>query len=406
MERRARWEIGVEGGNERSGLGIYLRGDRLRIRVRAVDPRSGRAREANRIFGSVGIAEACEQRVAMRRELEQRLREPPRSRVVDFGRHWLAIKKTTIDPGTYDRYQAALEDHAFKSFGRMPFIDLRGLHVQNWINEELARGYRVATVKGWFRTLRTMVQDAAEDLALPRDPTRRIRFPIGDEREETNALLPGQLARFLDQMKRRYPQHYALAATLALTGLRFCHASALRWEDFDQDRRILRVRRRQLRGRVGPVTLVKRAPKEYPVSPDLMAILRSHQRAHRPGRPRRRGWMFANRRGGLRCPASLQTPWRRCLLAVRVEERFTVHGMRRTFVDLARRAKVDSVVTRSLTGHVTEKMRIHYSSVGLDEKRIAVALIAKLVRNGEREGDTRRSGRRGRRASARYKRAG
>ena len=144
---------------------------------------------------------------AMRRELEERLRRPPRSRVVDFGRQWLAVKKSAIDPGTYDRYEAALEDHAFKCFGRMPFTDLRGLHVQSWISVELARGYRIATVKGWFRALRTMVQDAAEDLALPRDPTRRIRFPIADEREETNALLPGQLARFLDEMRRRYPQH-------------------------------------------------------------------------------------------------------------------------------------------------------------------------------------------------------
>jgi integrase len=65
-----------------------------------------------------------------------------------------------------------------------------------------------------------------------------------------------------------------------------------------------------------------------------------------------------------------------------VEERFTVHGLRRTFVDLARRARVDGVVTRSLTGHVTEKMRLHYSTVGMDEKRSAVAAVALLVGHG------------------------
>src|SRR4029077_8010340 len=68
--------------------------------------------------------------------------------------------------------------------------------------------------------------------------------------------------------------------------------------------------------------------------------------------------------------------------------RFTIHGLRRTFVDLARRARVDSVVTRALTGHVTEKMRIHYSSVGMDEKRSAVVAIAALVQaGGDRSGD-------------------
>jgi integrase len=98
------------------------------------------------------------------------------------------------------------------------------------------------------------------------------------------------------------------------------------------------------------------------------------------------GWMFPNRDGGLRCPASLRKPWLECLEAAGIDERFTVHGLRRTFVDLARRAKVDGVVTRSLTGHVTEKMRLLYSTVGLDEKRAAVAVIAALAQSGDSGG--------------------
>jgi integrase len=47
----------------------------------------------------------------------------------------------------------------------------------------------------------------------------------------------------------------------------------------------------------------------------------------------------------------------------------TDHGLRRTFNDLTRRAGVDGVVLKSLTGHVTEKMRTHYSTVGLDVTR-------------------------------------
>jgi integrase len=216
--------------------GIYVCGDQYRIRVRAIDPRSGRLREVDRVVRSISLDAAVEQREALRRELDARLSELPRSRIVDFGRYWLGLKKRVIDPGTYDRYEAALEEHAFKAFGRMEFIDLRGLHVQNWINEELEHEYRISTVKGWFRAFRTMVQDATEDLALSRDPTRRIHFPPADEREEKNALLPEQLVQFLAEMERRYPQHYPLTATLALTGLRFCHASALRWEDFDEEK--------------------------------------------------------------------------------------------------------------------------------------------------------------------------
>jgi hypothetical protein len=38
--------------------------------------------------------------------------------------------------------------------------------------------------------------------------------------------------------------------------------------------------------------------------------------------------------------------------------------MPRTCNDLCRAAQVDDVVTRSITGHLTDKMRLHYSTAG------------------------------------------
>ena len=73
-------------------------------------------------------------------------------------------------------------------------------------------------------------------------------------------------------LERLSPQHFALVAVLAFTGLRFCHASALRWEDVDADNGVLRVVRKNIRGRVGPVSRKKRAPREYPLHPTLAAI--------------------------------------------------------------------------------------------------------------------------------------
>ena len=52
------------------------------------------------------------------------------------------------------------------------------------------------------------------------------------------------------------------------------------------------------------------------------------------------------------------------------------------------------MVTRALTGHVTEGMTAHYSTVGLDEKRAAVAGVVGLVslpKTGDRTGDGARN---------------
>lgn len=182
----------------------------------------------NRIVHGVTADEASERREAVRGELAERLRNPSRRTVTEFGRYWLGLKKLVVDPGTFSRYEDALERHVFARFGRARLEELRALEIQEWINRELFEGYRIATVRGWFRVFRTMFQDAMADLCIACDVTRRIRFPAGEAREETNALLPDQLQRFLTAMKERFPSHYPLAATLALTGLRFCHASALR----------------------------------------------------------------------------------------------------------------------------------------------------------------------------------
>jgi integrase len=180
---------------------------------------------------------------------------------------------------------------------------------------------------------------------------------------------------------RLYSRNYALTVMLAFTGLRFCHASSLKWEDIDFENGVIRVVRRQVRGKVGPVSRKKMAPKEMPLAPALAEILKEHRqqlvRRQNPGLAA--GWVFPSLRGGLKTPGTLTKTWQGCLKAIGVKERFTVHGLRRTFNDLTRRAGTDGLVIRSLTGHCGENMRAHYSTIGMDEKRAAVDGALRLV---------------------------
>ena len=41
------------------------------------------------------------------------------------------------------------------------------------------------------------------------------------------------------------------------------------------------------------------------------------------------------------------------------------------------------MIAKALTGHVTEQIREHYSTVGIDEKRAAVASVLRLLPGGE-----------------------
>ena len=58
---------------------------------------------------------------------------------------------------------------------------------------------------------------------------------------------------------------------------------------------------------------------------------------------------------------------------------FTPRGMRRTFNDLARTARIEAIVTRSISGHLTERMQEHYSTVRGPEQRDGIAKVVDLM---------------------------
>ncbi len=67
-----------------------------------------------------------------------------------------------------------------------------------------------------------------------------------------------------------------------------------------------------------------------------------------------------------------------------LKKNFTPRGMRRTFNDLARVANVEALVTRSISGHLTEAMREHYSTVSPVEQRGSFASCRAARRRGTR----------------------
>jgi integrase len=371
------------------------------IRAKVVDPRTGKHKEIDRILEGVTAHEAAQRRDALINEIKQSVQHAKKVRVGEFAKSWIESKTLKLDSTTARTYADALENHILPALGNYYYDALSPTDVQRWIDDALLRGwtsekrgskrdktktvrraYSRDTVLGWFRVFRTMTRDAMAALELPRDPTLRITMPedTGDE-GEANSLSPAQLAAFLTAMRTLYSQHYALVVLLAYTGLRFCHASALHWGDWDEAGGVLRISRKQVRGKVGPVTRKKRAPKEYPVEPELAEILKQHRlrllKKQAPGLAK--GLMFPSKAGTYRTPNSLDVAWAKCVTEAQIDKRFTIHGLRYTFTDLVRLANVDAVVRRALTGHVTEEMQRHYSTVGLDEKRAAVAGVLRLV---------------------------
>jgi hypothetical protein len=80
---------------------------------------------------------------------------------------------------------------------------------------------------------------------------------------------------------------------------------------------------------------------------------------------------------GFRSRSALDKPFDGVCTELGLRKKITPRAMRRTFNDLARAANIKDVVTKSISGHVTDKMKEHYSTViGAEQKENLTNLVS------------------------------
>ena len=113
---------------------------------------------------------------------------------------------------------------------------------------------------------------------------------------------------------------------------------------------------------------------------EVMEVLRWHVE-HQLTTPEQQesDLLFPSVLGGFRAPTVLNKPFAQVADAIGLGFTFTQSGMRRTFNDLARAAEVKDLVTRSISGHLTERMQEHYSTVSGNEQRQSIGKVVDLM---------------------------
>jgi integrase len=376
------WHAGLEKYMSKRQPGIKkVSPGKYRIRVTQTCPRTGKRKEVDRIVSCETLGQATECRIEFLHELAKNDEGPIlRPTVRDYATSWLERRKGRLKPATVIRHAEHL-DRALPWIGDIYMDSL----LPNHINEcllKLAEKYSGNTLKNLLLVLRTMTRDAQADLDLPRWPCARVKPPKPVNHytdEEPNLLSAEELQRVLVELPKRWK---ALATIMAWTGLRFGEATALRWEDVDTDKGLIRVRRSQYRSIVSPATKTGKV-RTVPLVPELAATLLEHRhmmmKEQHPGLEA--GWVFPSDTGGLMHTGQLRGPLKEAAKRAGVKHRITPHGLRRTFNNLVRQVEADAVVIRSITGHSTEQMREHYSHVGVEEKQRAQQRVIAMTRS-------------------------
>jgi integrase len=281
------------------------------------------------------------------------------------------------------------------AFGDMYIDKIHVSHVEAW-KLGLARlieaeDYSPTTANGWLAILRVIMRAAKRTFGLPYSATEDVTdFDTSDwvtySEEEPNSLTTEQVPLFLDRLRELYPQFYAMAYLGFATGLRPSSLRPLRRRGPDADvqweRNRLLIRRSQTRGQEVMNMTKQRTRYAIDLPKAVIDVLNWHvgQMLWTP-QQQDSDLLFPSTTGGFRAPTVLNAP-----VAEIAEElgfpKFTQRGMRRTYNDLARAAGVLDLVTRSISGHATETMQHHYSTVSPDEQRTSIGKVIQLFGNG------------------------
>jgi integrase len=379
------------------------------VRVRVVDPITGRPREIRKVMPDATEATArkwlADERARIKSGEASGL--PARQRFCDFAVSLMEEKVASGDIKTVqgqDRWRSTLVhligvtsssdgEVAVTGFGELYLDQIRAAHVDAWrvgMGKLIAKkAYAPTTVNSWLAILRVIDKAAKRRFELPRlwmedVPDFDLSEHIVYTEEEPNSLPPEKVPEFLECMQDLFPQHFAMTFLGFATGLRPSSMRPLRRKgpssDVLWDENRIRVRRSQTRGEKVLNSTKQRTRYGIEVPPEVMDVLRWHVETQ-IGTPEQQDseLLFPAVTGGFRAVTALVKPFRGVAKAMKLGFNFTPRGMRRTFNDLARTACIEAVVTRSISGHLTERMQEHYSTVRGPEQREGIAKVVDLM---------------------------
>jgi len=289
-----------------------------------------------------------------------------------------------------EKWASILTCHLIPAFGDFYIDSIRRTDVEGWKRSIALRfGDTLSphTANGWLATLRVVIDSAVAELELDRNPMAGVKPFDASEwvtytEEEPNSLMQEEVPVFLECMQRLFPQHYAMVRLGFATGWRPSSMRPLRRRgenaDVLWDKGVILIRRSHTRHDEVMATTKTGRHQRVAVPESLLDILREHVDSLE-GVQAESDLLFPSELGGFRSASVLDKPFEVVTKACGFRKRITPRAMRRTFQDLCRSAEIKDLVTRSISGHATETMQHHYSTVNAAEQRAAMDKVVNLA---------------------------
>jgi len=375
--------------------GIYRKevpeGTKYRMRISVLDDQGERHREQKTLPMGTTLAEAVEAREARIAEIKNPDDPaPPSTTIASCAKEWIERNETRWSASYIAQNRRLLAQKVLPHFGHLTVDELSMEHIKDWIKWAEAQRttdregdevpYAQTTLDNWWGVVKKLMRAMWQYGHISRDFRDRVTDDDGIPGPQSprsdvqckKGMTARQLNEYLDAARQYTPGRYAEIVTLAFTGMRCGELYALKWDYIDRERDVIWIRQAVWEGEEKPPKTGE--VKKAPIAEPLYDVLREHREQmfaeQHPGLET--GLIFPSDVGTHRYPSSLTKPMKRLSNIIDLGWTCSPHNLRRTFVNLMRRAGVDKVTRRSIVGHQGDDSEEPYLDVPDEDQHAAM----------------------------------
>jgi integrase len=315
--------------------------------------------------------------------LEQSGDEPLESLTIgEWMAEWLATKKSSHAPSTWERYRKPVEDFIahLGSRAALPLRAATSKDIRKFRDEQRGAGRAAATVNFSHKALASAFEAAKRQAYIEANPCHAVDYlPTHEEKVEKGIFNAKEVSALLRAANSRDWQGVILVGYY--TGLRLSDCLSLTWASVDLQARVLKVT---------PKKTVRRGVKlEIPMSLDLEEFLIAHPVGKRdtdPVFPSLAKLSAGGNRGGSRLfqrimkDAGLESGSLRGAAgeAGRAVAERSFHSLRHSYITALSSAGVAVEIRQKLVGHSSAEQNLHYTHAELATLRTAVESLPRI----------------------------
>ncbi len=318
-------------------------------------------------------------------EMEQgKLTQRNNKKVSEWMDEWLENYLPNIEETTRVGYKTKIKCYIKPAIGDILIKSLRPEHIQRMVNDMIEKELAPKNIRDAFNNINAAMKKAVKLRLIPYNPCEAVELPKL-KKYRANVYPTEMIHTVLDTAKDT--DMYLPILLLVMVGLRRGELLALRWDDIDFEKNLLKVRNNLVRGEDGYIIKPPKSEagvRDIYLGSDVMDELKSARLKYMndafeyKGSFQNLNFVIHKEDGSPFCPDSMSQKWRRFLDAHNLPK-IRLHDLRHSNATALIRAGVNPKVVQQRLGHSDVNITLNTYTHVLPEMDIEAAEKLDLI---------------------------